>query len=185
MRHFCRCYVVRIALSRRPNAPATDCICVSTHVTASPSWRLNASMPSPNRRGIIRETWCRGLASTIKTLTHLPHCCVWDFLLGSCGIFRALFVFVLHLCTCLTVCVCVSVGWLFILQWLGDITAIYWATGDWAHWEFYGALSDTNVQIRLLVHYWASAQEQGGFVGIRVRESCKSFISRTLLTLSK
>lgn len=38
------------------------------------------------------------------------------------------------------------VGWRFIPLWLRDITAIYWATRDWAHWDFHRA-SRRNVQI--------------------------------------
>lgn len=52
-----------------------------------------------------------------------------------------LFVWLCLSAVCVRTCVCVycvlSVGWLFILQWLGDITAIYWAIRDWAHWDFY------------------------------------------------
>lgn len=61
-------------------------------------------------------------------------------------------------------CVCTHVrlrlhvfyaGWRFIPQWSRDITAIYWATRDWAHWDFY-SVSWHKCANQLLMHYWAN-----------------------------
>lgn len=84
--------------------------------------------------------------------------CAWEFV--SVHVYIFFTVSVHSMCAHESLCIHVFyVGWGFTLQWLRDITAIYWATRDWAHWDFYRAPQHKCANQRLM-HYLANTYKQ-------------------------
>lgn len=88
--------------------------------------------------------------------------CVCVFLYAFVHVLCARRFFSVYNAACVCARGCLMWGWGFTLQWLRDITAIYWATRDWAHWDFYRA-SQHKCANQMLMQYWAKHLDAGRF----------------------